>query len=78
MGENPSTLVEDFSIKKYLFTNAEGMQNYRKGSHAVYDLKVHLVFIPKYRKRVLFGQIAEQVRMYIRQICEELDIQIIS
>jgi hypothetical protein len=29
------------------------MRRYRPGSHAKYDLKVHLVWCPKYRKRVL-------------------------
>lgn len=28
------------------------MRRYRLGSHAKYDLKVHLVWRPKYRKRM--------------------------
>lgn len=28
------------------------MRRYRLGSHAKYDLKVHLVWCPKYRKRM--------------------------
>ena len=34
------------------------MRRYRLGSHAKYDLKVHLVWFPKYRKRVLTGPVA--------------------
>ena len=32
------------------------------------DLKVHLVWIPKYRKKVLVGAVAVPVRDLIRQI----------
>jgi len=48
------------------------MENYRKGSHTVYDLKYHLVWITKYRKKVLVGVVAERVRQLIRQICQAL------
>ena len=29
------------------------MRSYRTNSHSKYDLKVHLLWIPKYRKRIL-------------------------
>ncbi len=54
------------------------MKYYRTTAHSKYDLKVHVVFIPKYRKRVLTGQIGIKARDLIRQICTEIDVQIIS
>lgn len=54
------------------------MKHYRTTAHSKYDLKVHIVFIPKYRKRVLYGQVGTTVRNLIRQICTEMDIEIIS
>lgn len=54
------------------------MQNYRKGSHTVYDLKYHLVWITKYRKPVMTGVVAEAVRKYIQQTCQENEVQIIK
>ena len=51
---------------------------YRKSSHSVYDLKYHVVWITKYRKRVLRGEIGQRVRDLIRQTCAELDVQILS
>jgi REP-associated tyrosine transposase len=54
------------------------MRRYRLGSHAKYDLKVHLVWCPKYRKRVLTGQVAIRVRDLLRQIAAEKELQIIS
>jgi putative transposase len=51
------------------------MRRYRLGSHAKYDLKVHLVWCPKYRKRVLTGPAATRVRDLLRQssrlLCQE-------
>ena len=54
------------------------MKKYRKTSHSVYDLKFHLVWITKYRKRVLFGDVAFRVRDLIREICNTMDIEIIK
>ena len=53
------------------------MEHYRKTSHSIYDLKVHLVWIIKYRKPVLTGELAKRVRELIRQICTEMDVEII-
>ncbi|MEM9895832.1 MAG: IS200/IS605 family transposase [Bacteroidota bacterium] len=54
------------------------MQNYRKGSHTLYDLKYHLVWITKYRKKVLVGAVAERVRELIREICKVNEVEIIK
>jgi putative transposase len=54
------------------------MQNYRKTSHTTYDCKYHIVWITKYRKKVMTGLVAERVRELIRQICKENDVEIIK
>ena len=54
------------------------MQNYRKTSHSLYDCKYDLVWITKYRKKVMVGLVAERVRELIRQICKEHDVEIIK
>ena len=54
------------------------MENYRKSSHTVYDLKYHLVWVTKYRKPVLRGEIAERVRDLIREICKAREVEIIK
>ena len=53
------------------------MQNYRKMRHSTYDCKYHVVWITKYRKRVLSGVIAERVRELIRGICKEHEVETI-
>ena len=52
------------------------MENYRKSSHSRFDIKYHFVWVTKYRKRVLTGEVATRLRDLIREICrtEEIDI----
>ncbi len=54
------------------------MRHYRLGAHTKSDLKVHVVWIPKYRKSVLTGDVALRVRDLIRQIAAEHELEIIS
>jgi putative transposase len=54
------------------------MQNYRKTSQTTYDCKYHIVWITKYRKKVMSGVVSERVRELVRQICKENDVEIIK
>ena len=54
------------------------MENYRKTSHSVYDIKYHIVWITKYRKPILYGDIGVRLRELIRQICTSVDVQILK
>ncbi len=53
------------------------MESYRKSSHTVYDIKYHIVWITKYRKPVLRGEIAQRLRELVREICKSKDVEII-
>ena len=52
------------------------MENYRKSSHTVYDIKYHIVWITKYRKQILRADIAHRVRELTREICRAYDVEI--
>lgn len=52
--------------------------SYRKTSHSTYDIKYHVVWITKYRKPVMKGQVGLRTRELIRQVCKANDIIIIS
>jgi putative transposase len=54
------------------------MRRYQLGAHTKTDLKGHLVWIPKYRKRLLTGQVALRVRDLLRQIALEHEREIIT
>jgi len=52
------------------------MVEYRRSSHAVLDIKYHVVWITKYRYKVLRGRVAERAREVMRQICEAREVTI--
>ena len=54
------------------------MAEYRNGSHTVYDIKYHFVWITKYRYKVLKGTIAVRLRELLKQGCEAKGIQIVK
>jgi len=43
---------------------------YWSGAHTKHRLLYHLVWVPKYRKRILKGNIAKRVKELFRQACE--------
>lgn len=52
------------------------MAEYRRSAHAVFDLKYHVVWITKYRYKILRGRVAERSRDLIRQSCEAREVVI--
>lgn len=50
----------------------------RKGVHVQYDIEYHIVWMTKYRYRVLEGRIAERTRELIRQSCNSMNVTIIK
>jgi putative transposase len=54
------------------------MRDYRRSAHTIYALHYHFVFITKYRKPVLRGDIGAEVRDLVREVCRTLDIEIMQ
>ena len=52
--------------------------SYRTGSHTIFHHRYHIVWGPKYRYKVLAGEIRERVRDIVRQVCQEMGVEIIS
>ena len=51
---------------------------YKKLSHVVYKCDYHLVWTPKYRFRVLFGEVKVLVENDLRMLCEWKGVEIIE
>jgi putative transposase len=43
----------------------------RKGAHTTSELWYHLVWIPKYRKAILTGAVAERTREILLELCQK-------
>ncbi len=48
----------------------------RRTKHAVYDLKYHLVWIPKYRKNILSEEVSGYLKEVFQRIAEEYELRI--
>jgi len=51
---------------------------YKSNNNIVYSCKYHVVWCPKYRRKVLVGQIEVRLKELIREICEELQSELIE
>ena len=51
---------------------------YRSGSHTRFHHRYHIVWTPKYRYKVLIGEVRIRVRDIIRQVCAEMGVNIVS
>ena len=54
------------------------MGKYRKLAHAVYQCTYHLVWVPKYRFRILTGAVKELMERDIRVLCEWKDVEVVE
>jgi len=54
------------------------MSEYRHGAHTVFEIHVHLVWVTKYRKVVLRGEVGERVRELLREICRQHEVTIMK
>jgi putative transposase len=52
------------------------MSPIRRTKHAVYDVKYHIVWVPKYRKKILAGEVAEYARQVLLRIAREYEWQL--
>jgi putative transposase len=54
------------------------MGKYRKLSHVVYQCNYHIVWVPKYRYRVLTGVVKESVEKDIHTLCAWREVEVME
>ena len=54
------------------------MRDIKKLSHVAWECKYHLVWCPKYRFRILKGEVGRSVRDIIKQLCEWKNVEILE
>jgi len=52
------------------------MGKYKKLSHVIYKCDYHIVWVPKYRLRILKGEIKDLIEEDIRKLCEWKDCEV--
>lgn len=51
---------------------------YKSLSHSRWDCKYHVVFVPKYRKKVLYGKIREYLKEKFHELANQMGCKIIE
>ena len=52
--------------------------NYKSNNNVVYSCKYHVVWCPKYRRKVLIDKVAEQLKELIISICADCQVELIE
>ena len=47
-------------------------------AHTVWECKYHLVFAPKYRRKVIYGQIKADIGKILRELCNRKGVEILE
>ncbi len=54
------------------------MHDWQSLSHVRWDCKYHIVFIPKFRKKVMFGQRRKAIGRIMRQLCDQRGVELLE
>ena len=54
------------------------MHDWQSLSHVRWECKYHIVIIPKYRKRMLYGKVKKHVGEVIKEVCRQRGIELIE
>ncbi len=54
------------------------MDDYESLSHSVWDCKYHVVFIPKYRKKTMYGELRRRLGELFRTLARQKECQVLE
>lgn len=54
------------------------MREWQSLAHVKWECKYHVVIVPKYRKKVLFGRLRLEVGKTLRQLCRQKEVDLIE
>ncbi len=54
------------------------MREWQSLSHVRWYCRYHVVFVPKYRKRVIFGTLRKAIGGILRQLCEQEGVELVE
>jgi putative transposase len=54
------------------------MEDWQSLAHVRWECKYHVVIIPKYRRKVLYGKMRKQVGVILRELCRQKGIELLE
>ena len=50
----------------------------RSLSHTVWECKYHIVWVPKKRRKVIFGKLRQELRTILKRLCEYKSVEVVE
>ena len=67
------------AIALQIIIGGKDMKNeIKKLEHSTYRCQYHIVFAPKYRRKVIYGEIKAEIGQILRKLCQEKKVEIIE
>ena len=54
------------------------MHEWQSLSHVRWECKYHLVIVPKYRRRVMYGRLKRQIGVILRELCRQKGVELLE
>ena len=54
------------------------MKDWRSQAHVKWECKYHVVFLPKYRQRKVFGSVRREIGAILRQLCRQKGVEVLQ
>ena len=55
-----------------------GRNDLNHNAHSTWRLQYHIVFAPKFRRKVIYGELKADIGVILRKLCEEKNVEIIE
>ena len=54
------------------------MHEWQSLSHVKWDCKYHVVIVPKYRRKVIYGNLREKIGIILRELCRQRGVGLLE
>ena len=54
------------------------MREWKKQTHVTWHCLYHIVFIPKYRKKAIFGRLRQEIGKVFHELCNQFGIELVE
>ena len=51
---------------------------YKSNNNVVYSCKYHVVWCPKYRRKVLVGDVEARLKELVKNVCDDLKVELLE
>ena len=54
------------------------MKDWQSQAHVKWDCKYHVVILPKYRQKALFGKLRRRIGEILRELCRQKEVELVE